>query len=149
MNLKKVMPVIRMAQDIKKDVQSGTFFHVSVAIKGGAIIEYAFNDYNKRHPYYKFGVYKPTKTKALKNGYKPCLHAEVCLIKKLLNSDYRFKMHKLTVVNIRINNRGELAMSAPCPNCTKQLIKYNFRRVFFTTGDPDKPIAQLKFLRQI
>lgn len=143
MTVNSIKFVVRTVKALKKEFQTGTFYHCSVAMQGGRIIAMGFNDYTTSHPYYKFGHYKPTKCNH-STSYKPCLHSEIALLKQLLLSDRHNKLHKLTLLNIRINNNGELAYAAPCPNCMKQLQKYNFKKIYFTTDDQNK-LGEISF----
>ena len=141
MTIKKIAGLINTVKEMKEIYQTGNFFHCSIAMRGGNIIAMAYNDYSKSHPYHIFGEYKPTKI-AFTTKYKPCTHSEIKLLKRLI-SMRRDDFHKITVINIRINNNNQLACAAPCPNCLKRLIEYGFKKIFFTT-DKANALGEIK-----
>jgi len=38
-------------------------------------------------------------------------------------------------VVVRVNNNNDLKNSRPCNNCIEQMVKYNIRRVVYSTDD--------------
>lgn len=125
----KYRHIINFVKDIKATSQTGRNFHASIALKGGNIIEYGINRYNKTVPR-KYGLYKSTRTNNKNEYYQAGLHSEIDLLQKLEIGDY--DIHKLTLLNIRIDNNNQVAMSAPCPNCLRILRKNKFKKIFYT-----------------
>lgn len=121
--------IISFVKDIKTNRQTGKNFHASVALKGGNIIEYGINYYNKITPK-KYGKYKSTRTNNKNEFYQAGLHSEVDLIMKLENTD--IDIHKLTLLNIRIDNNNNIAIATPCPNCMRILKQNKFKKIFYT-----------------
>lgn len=63
----------------------------------------------------------------------PYIHAEESLISRLISLD---KLENaLNIVVLRLNVRGELQMSKPCPNCQRMLSAYGLGRVYFSTRE--------------
>ena len=112
---------------MKNNFQTGQHFHCTIAIKGGNILAIGKNNYQKEHPKQKFGIYNPKRCGY--KTYKACLHSEIDCIKQLgVRNDY----HKITLLNIRINNNNQIANAEPCANCKRVVSKYNFKRIYFT-----------------
>jgi deoxycytidylate deaminase len=106
-------------------------FHLSFAIRKGRIIKIGKNDYKKSHNRNKFGAYEPFKKDTV-NPYIPCLHAEVnCAIRLGMDS-----WDGIEIVNVRLNNKGQLRISKPCFNCQKHVIDYlQPKSVFYSTDE--------------
>lgn len=125
MNIHKFIHIVK---ELKSEFQSGQCFHTTFALKGSKILAIGVNNYKKQHPRKKFGDYIKRGSKT----YQASLHSEIDCIKKLgLRDDY----HKITIVNIRVDNNGRLTNSEPCSNCKKVLSKYNFKRIYFTIDE--------------
>lgn len=123
----RIDSLIRVVQDLKNHFQTGQHFHCTIAIKGGNIIAIGKNSYQKEHPRNKFGAYTP-KRGGVKT-YKPRLHSEIDCLKQIV---FRPDLHKITLINIRIDNTGQLANAEPCENCKRVLSNYKFKRIYFT-----------------
>lgn len=124
----KFKSYISFAKEIKNEMQTGRSFHCSVALKNGRLIEYGINRYDKEHLYYKFGKYKSNRTNNKNVYYHSGIHSEIDLIKKLS----KHNIHKLTLLNIRIDNNGNIAQACPCENCRRILKQYKFKKIYYT-----------------
>lgn len=124
--------IISFVKDIKSEQQTGKNFHVSIAMKGGNIIEYGINRYDKVTPK-KYGKYKSTRTNNKNEFYQAGLHSEIDLLMKLENSD--IDLHKLTLLNIRIDNNNEVSFAMPCPNCMRILKQNRFKKILYTINN--------------
>jgi deoxycytidylate deaminase len=121
--------LVKKAKLAKEALQTGRAFHCTVALRGSKVIAIGYNDYTQLHPYQIFGKY---------NEYKPIaythtigLHSEIACIKQIL---FRNDYHKLTLVNIRIDNNGLLANAKPCVNCQRVLNMFHFKRILYSTN---------------
>ena len=123
----KILNLIKITQSLKREFQNGRHFHATIAVKGGNIIAIGHNDYQKEHPRKVYGNYIP------KNGnkasYRACLHSEIACLKQIQHRD---DLHKVTLINIRIDNNGNLANAKPCINCKRVLKNFKFKRIYYT-----------------
>ena len=122
---------IRVVQALKAQFQTGQHFHCTLAVKGGNILAIGMNDYQVEHPLKKFGKYLQRKDDNRK-VYKPRLHSEIACLKQILHRD---DLHKITLINIRIDNQNNLANAEPCDNCKRVLSNYKFKRIYFTINN--------------
>lgn len=131
MTIKKVNNLIKaIFPQLWQRKDKNATLHCTIALKGGNIIAYGFNDFNKYCPEYKFGKYR-----AIKNTnceYIANIHSEIDLLKKI---SFRKDLHKITLLNIRINKKGEKVISMPCHNCLRILYKYNFKAIYYTISE--------------
>lgn len=125
---RSISRLIEKAKQVKKLLQTGKTFHCTVAMKGGNILAIGYNDYTRPHPAHLFGEYKSTRTTHL--TYHPGIHSEIDCIQQLL---FRDDYHKITLVNIRIDNNGQLTEAGPCVNCKRVLARFKFKRIFYST----------------
>lgn len=128
MNQKLVDRYIEVARALRPKRQNGRSFHITCIFDKRKLLSIGVNDYTKDHPRHKYGVYLPTKPGF---NYTSGIHSECRAIEKLVNTSYS----KLKVLNIRIDNNGEVNLSKPCLNCEKLIKKLGFKRVFYTTKD--------------
>jgi tRNA(Arg) A34 adenosine deaminase TadA len=119
--------LIRLVLKLKNHFQTGQHFHCTVALKGGNIIAVGKNSYQKEHPRKRYGAYIPKRGGV--ETYKPRLHSEIDCLKQV---EFRNDLHKITLVNIRIDNTGKLANAEPCDNCKRVLSNFKFKRIYFT-----------------
>ena len=117
-----------ITKSLKPVCQTGKSFHATFVYNKNKLICTAHNNYNKMHPYYKFGNYKPTRSNS--NKYIPGLHSEVAALIKMGNMD----CSNLTFANVRIDNNNQVAISKPCRNCEKLLIEIGFKTLWFYNG---------------
>lgn len=85
------------------------------------------NDYGKIHRSHKWGDYKSTRANS---KYTAALHSELSAIIKLGLSD----CSHLTIVNIRIDNNNNPAISKPCVNCRKILEQVGYKNLYYFDG---------------
>lgn len=105
-------------------------FHVSFVLKKSKVVSIGVNSYSKRNLICL--SYKPTKVSLSNKAYIPSIHSEMDATAKVKFTDF----DNYTLVNIRINNNGEVANSCPCANCAFQLGKMNnFTKIFYSTDD--------------
>jgi hypothetical protein len=112
---------------IPKDEQ----FHLTFAVKKGRILKIGRNNYNKQHNAKRFGEYKAFKTSNVESKYIPCIHSE-CDVFRKLNLD---SWSGIEVVNVRLNNKGNLRFAMPCKNCINVLNYFQPKRIFYSTSD--------------
>lgn len=115
-----------IAKALKPVHQSGQSFHVTVVYRKSKMLCIANNNYNKNHPYHKFGEYVPTKG----GEYFAGIHSETAALIKLGLED----CSDLTFINLRIDNNGNPAISKPCPNCQKLLDQIGYKKIWFYDG---------------
>ena len=111
-----------------KDLSSEYNFHCTFILEKNRIIKVGMNNYNKIHPYHKFGHYYPTK-RINSKPYQAGLHSEVSAIIRLGEED----CSNYTFVNIRLGLKGELRMAKPCCNCQRVLDGVGFKRLYYST----------------
>jgi len=92
------------------------YFHVTFAFYKNKLLKTGVNNYQKMHPYHRFGEYQATKSEIATN-YKPCLHSEIDVIMKLGIED----CGRITFLNIGLSRGGNLVTSRPCKNCMSVL----------------------------
>lgn len=117
--------IIEIAKCLKPEKQSGQHYVVAGAMLGSRLVGLGFNDYTREHPRHKFGEYKPTRGDS--KNYKPSLHAEISLIKKLKHDP-----QDLTFYVVRIDNNNQIALARPCLNCERSFNKIGFRRIIYS-----------------
>lgn len=123
-NFKRLEEITKALKPIH---QSGKSFHVTAVYRKNKMLCIAHNNYNKEHPYYKFGEYTP-----IKGGkYSAGIHSETAALIKLGFED----CSDLTFVNIRIDNNGNPAISKPCENCQRVLDQIGYKRIWFYDGE--------------
>lgn len=130
MTIKKVNNIIKnIIPQLWERRGINAHLHCTVALKGGNIIAYGFNNYKKTHPANKFGKYISSKNNTL---YNANIHSEIDLIKKI---QFREDLHKITLLNIRLGMNKEKMISMPCHNCLKVLHRYNFKAIYYTIDE--------------
>lgn len=117
-----------ISRALKPVHQSGRTFHVTFVYKKNKMLCIGHNNYNKKHPYHKFGVYKPFKDGG--ENYVAGIHSECAALIKLGMED----CSDLTFVNIRIGSDGNAAISKPCDNCQRLLNEVGHKRIWFYDG---------------
>jgi hypothetical protein len=115
-----------IAKALKPVHQSGKSFHVTVVYRKNKMLCIANNNYNKNHPYHKFGEYAATKG----GDYMAGIHSETAALIKLGLED----CSDLTFVNLRIDNNGNPAISRPCDNCQRVLDQIGYKKIWFYDG---------------
>ncbi len=130
---KKLLTLIDLARIYRPERQTGQHFILAGAFKKNRLVGLGFNNYNKLHPYHKFGHYKPTRDSNA--NYKPSLHAECHLLSKLKHDP-----SEITFGIVRINNRNEVALARPCDNCLRVMQKTGFRRILFSVSETEEGI---------
>ena len=114
---KKTQRNLELAKRVASNSTYGKLKHGAVLIKGGNVVNVAFN----KPDYTKFG-------NRFRNNYTcgiATTHAEIGAI-----------LEGATVFVVRINRRGEYRMSKPCPMCEDVLKFVGVKKVVYTTdGD--------------
>lgn len=109
----------------KRRELSGDFFLISAVLdKKGRIISLGENNGLKTHP--KMMYYS---SKTIYKKKKIYLHAE---ISALIRSPYK-KAH--TIVVIRLNRNGHLAMARPCPVCQLAIADSGVKNVYYSNNE--------------
>lgn len=128
--MKKFDRLVEVAKAMKLKEQTGNSFHVSFVLKKSKVVAIGVNSYVKRNPICL--EYKPTKSSAKLGKYIASIHSEIDATAKVKYNDF----DNYTLVNIRINNNGNVANSCPCPNCFKQILKMPYvKRVFYSNDE--------------
>lgn len=130
---KKLTTLIDLARIYRPEKQTGQHFVVAGAFKKNRLVGLGFNNYNKLHPYHRFGHYKPTRDSNAK--YKPSLHGEIDLLSKLKHNP-----SEITFAVARINNKNEVALAKPCINCQTVLDKVGFHRIIYSISEKEEGI---------
>lgn len=126
MNSKQFNRLVDIARALKIEKHlSGPCFHVSFLIRKGKIIEIGTNKYKKTNRI--SATYKCTK--AYKKNYIAGIHSEMDALGKGKSID---DFSNIEMVNIRINNNGDVDNSIPCPNCALHIGRYNLKRLWYT-----------------
>ena len=115
-----------LAKALKPLNQSGQSFHATFVYHGNKLICIANNDYSRLHPYHKFGQYIATKN----GNYIAGLHGETAALIKMGLED----CSHLTFVNVRIDNKGNAAISKPCLNCQRLLTQTGYKSIWYFDG---------------
>lgn len=58
-------------------------------------------------------------------------HSEISAVTRLCEPSGK----GLTLVNTRVNRKGQLDFSRPCPGCLDMILKMGFGEVYYTTRD--------------
>lgn len=88
----------------------------------------------RRNKIINFGVNHDRKTNPInqKYGYRyPQIHSEGSAI--IAFPYNRNELAEYDFYNVRINNLGQISMSAPCPHCQTLLRSHGIQSIFFTT----------------
>jgi deoxycytidylate deaminase len=126
MNNKQFNRLVDIARALKIEKhKSGPCFHISFLVRKGKIIEIGTNHYKKTNRI--SATYKCTRE--YKKDYIAGIHSEMDALGKGKSID---DFSKIEMINIRINNNGEVDNSIPCPNCAFYLGQYNLKRVWYT-----------------
>ena len=130
MNLQRL---VRLSEGLKVERQTGRSFHTSFVFKGPKLLALGINSYKQSELISRLPKYKKYKSGG---DYNAGLHSEVAAAKQL-----DFDCEGLTLVNIRIDNNGKPAYSAPCPNCWEYVVEgCGFKKVIFSSNDGWKVI---------
>ncbi len=102
-----------------KDEPKGKNKHFTFIVRRSRILSVGFNDYWCSH------------TMANKLGYRfNGIHSELSAYLKFRED--KEKLSKCTLVNTRINSKGEIGYSKPCELCEKLIDKMGIKKVYFT-----------------
>lgn len=105
--------------------QHDNYMHYTFIVQENKILEYAMN--TPSEPPKHLGYHE-----RIRNG-SPKAHSEFNAFRRakgLLNQQKSFDC-----INIRLNKKGDLRMSAPCVCCTNFLSSFGCRDCFFTTEE--------------
>lgn len=98
---------------------TGRCWHLSAILNKSKILSLGINNYKKTHPQNE------------KFGYYPLagVHAEMGACLRLGLTD----CSGLTIVNLRINRKNEIANSKFCHGCSNLIKSLNFKEAFYST----------------
>ena len=113
------------AYDGKKKYRT---FHFSFAWRSSKIISIGQNDPDSTNAK---AMWFAKRFKNKKQVDYPYLHAEVDMLSKLWGRYYIDS--KMKVVVLRINSRGELRNSKPCPSCSNIFSALGVGKIWFST----------------
>lgn len=110
-----------VAMNIAKECPMKRCKHGAVLVKNNEIIAKGYNySYNNKE--------------TLHNHY--AVHAEVNVILQAKSKGIKnLSETDLYVVRISNDNDNELMLSKPCKNCSKLILKYKVRRVYYSLGN--------------
>ena len=120
---KKTQRTLELAKRVASNSTYGRLKHGAVLLKGGNVINVAFN----KPDFTKFG-------NRFRNNYTcgiATTHAEIGAILGLARST----TEGATIFVVRVNRCGEYRMSKPCPMCETALKHVGIKRVYYTTDD--------------
>jgi deoxycytidylate deaminase len=127
MNIRLYNRAVEIAKALKPRAQNGKSFHITCAIVKSRIVCVGVNSYTKMHPYHRFGKYHSHHSE-YKDEYRPSLHSEVSMIVKLGEED----LSCYDILNIRINNNGNVSNSNFCPNCFRTITNLNPKSLWYS-----------------
>jgi hypothetical protein len=127
---KKLLTLIDLARIYRPERQTGQHFILAGAFKKNRLVGLGFNNYNKLHPYHKFGHYKPTRDSNA--NYKPSLHAECHLLSRLKHDP-----SEITFGIVRVNNKDEVALARCCENCLRVFKKVGYKTILYTVSEEE------------
>lgn len=130
---KKLLTLIDLARIYRPERQTGQHFLLAGAFKKNRLVGLGFNNYNKLHPYHRYGHYKPTRDSNAK--YVASLHAEISILQKLKHDP-----SEITFVVARINNRNEVSLARPCDNCLRVFKKVGYKSILYTVSETEEGI---------
>lgn len=133
MNARLYNRVLEIARALKPSFQTGQQFHVSALLRKGRIVCVATNNYNKRHLEHRFGRYVNTRFSNSGTEYRPSLHSECAVAIRAGLEDWS----GLSLLNVRINNNGEAALSKCCPNCARVVAGLGPNHVFYSVDNQE------------
>lgn len=114
--------LIEMAYELK-DLPQGNFRHFTFIVRKNKVLSMGWNKGFKTHP------------SAKKLGYKfSGIHSELDAFQNL-TYQYKQLIHKCNIVNIRINNFGQIRLSKPCRHCEPWLKALNARNIYYSTNE--------------
>lgn len=119
---KKKQRYLKMAQDIASSSNYGKLRHGAVLVKGGSVINSAFN----KDKFSAFGA------RFRSDDCGPATHhAELSCVHGLDRS----KTSGANIFVVRINRAGELRLSKPCPMCHDILKFAGVKKVYYSTNN--------------
>lgn len=118
MNKRQLTKLTEQARSISSTIEGRDFRHVSMILRKGIVIAVGVNE-KKTHPLAKI------------HGYQfEDRHSELDAFIRVPSGT----RDKLTLVNFRFNNRGELRMSKPCKKCMAWCCSI-FDRIYYSTSE--------------
>lgn len=120
--LKRFHRCVEIAQSLL-DKPNSSYKHFSFILKGTKIYSIGWND---------------VKAKSAKISGKYVdyplggVHAEANAIAKL---DDLNVCRRATLLNLRLNNRGQIRLSKPCPICNNLLYAIGFNKIYYSTDE--------------
>ncbi len=129
MNIYLGQKIVEIARALKPNRATGQFFHVSCLVRRNRIVCIGWNNYNKSHPIRRFGKYE--NYKGFSDTYKASLHAEIATVIKMGEED----LSNYSMINVRIGNFNQVAISKCCPNCARVLRSLGLPIIYYTNQD--------------
>ena len=120
---KKTKRTLELAKRVATNSIYGKLRHGAVLLKGGNVINVAFN----KSDFTKFG-------NRFRNNYT-CGHATTHAEIGAILGVSRSSTEGATIVVVRINRDGEYRMSKPCTMCEDVLKFVGVKKVVYTTGE--------------
>jgi hypothetical protein len=131
MNKKIIDQCVKLSRDnLHKHPEKSFYPHYSFIIQGKTLIDWGTNN-KEGLPPFLFNMYK---SRVFENYGIPKLHSEVDAYRKVRNAKGIFDRDvPFDVINIRLNAKGELRLSAPCKCCSAFLKTVGCKNVHFST----------------
>jgi hypothetical protein len=109
---------------LKNHPNTGSFLHWAFIIQDDSIVGYAMNDFGEPPSYFGYRCKRDTHLPSTR-------HAEFRALTKLKGIiDFRKSWE---IINIRLNQLGEIRFSKPCNRCYELMKKFGCRKFYFTT----------------
>ena len=123
----------------------------SISNKEDTYVALACEQANKSNALYKHGCIAILNGKIIARGFNhartrcryniidnPCsCHAEMDVLKKCLKILSLKQLKKVTLCVVRMSTGGHVVSSVPCYFCTKQIKKYNIKKIIYSDENGD------------
>lgn len=102
--------------------EENNYRHVTFIVMKNKVMAVGYNKSFKSHPLAK------------KYGHRfNSIHSE---LDSILNCEFPpFMLRHMTMINLRINRNGRLAMSKPCSNCRRLIADFRLAEVYYTNRE--------------
>lgn len=110
--------------------RNGCYIHFSFIIQDGSIICFGVNN---RHTIVKVNWGYHRRHKGEGAGFRPKGHSEINAYKKAVRMTKFDARKPFEIINIRLNNAGELRISKPCECCYELLKCFGCRKFWYST----------------
>ena len=132
MNKKLLGQCVQIARtNLPRHPELGYYPHYSFIVQKNTLVDWGTNNREGVPPF----LFKMYESRVFDNHGIPKLHSEVNAYRKVRNAIGLFDRDKsFEVVNIRLNAKADLRLSAPCKCCSNFLKTVGCGCVYFSTG---------------